>query len=160
MIASIGVEGGDSAVPTPLSQTTCLVIRNDVADLESVSRAMESIGAEHGVPQISLFQLQVAIDEIVSNVIKYAWSDGESHEIDIRITVRANGVEVEIIDDGQMFDPLAAPEPEKPLPGRRPRPGGLGVHMVKRLVDEFAYARNGERNHTLLTKRWVVAEPQ
>jgi anti-sigma regulatory factor (Ser/Thr protein kinase) len=147
---------GNSVVPTPLPQTTHLVIRNDVADLESVSKAMEQIGAKHGVPDMSLFQLQVALDEMVSNVIKYAWPDPGAHKIEIRITVGGDGIEVEIIDDGRMFNPLAAPEPEKPLPGQRPRPGGVGVHMTKQLVDRIGYARSGNCNHTTLTKRCAI----
>ena len=147
---------GSSAVPTPLPRTTHLVIHNDVAELESVSKAMEKIAAEHGVPEISLFQLQVALDEMVSNVIKYAWPDAGTHEIEISITVGSDSVEVEIIDDGRMFNPMAAPEPEKAVPGQRPRPGGVGVHMTKQLVDAIGYTRSGDRNHTTFTKRYAV----
>jgi anti-sigma regulatory factor (Ser/Thr protein kinase) len=147
---------GSSAAPTPLPRTAHLVIRNDIADLESVSTAMEQIGAEHGVPEMCLIELQVALDEMVSNVIKYAWPDPGSHEIEIRITVEDDGVEIKIIDDGRMFNPLTAPEPEKPLIGQRPRPGGAGVHMTKQLVDAIDYARSGDRNHTTLTKRCAL----
>ena len=117
---------------------------------------MERVGAEHGIPEKSLFQLQIVLDEMVSNVIKYAWPEGGAHEIEIRITVREDGVEVEIIDDGRMFDPLEAPQREKPLPGQRPRPGGLGVQLTKQLVDGIGYKRIGNRNHTTFTKLWAI----
>lgn len=136
----------------PLQQTTHIVIRNDVADLAAVTTAMERVGAEHGMPERSLFQLQVALDEIVSNVIKYGWPEGGAHEIEIRIVVRNDRVEVEIIDDGRMFDPRDAPERDKPLPGQKPQPGGVGVQMTRQLVDRIAYARIGNRNRTTLTK--------
>jgi two-component sensor histidine kinase len=67
------------------------------------------------MPEKSLLQLQVALDEIVSNVIRYAWPEAGAHEIEIRTTVRDDGVEVEIIDDGRMFDPRNAPKRDKPL---------------------------------------------
>lgn len=143
-------------MPTPLPQTARLVIRNDVAELESVRTTMERIAAEHGVPERTLIQLQVALDEMVSNIIKYAWLDAGAHEIEIRITVRSDGVEVEIIDDGRMFDPMTASAPEKPLPGQRPRPGGVGIHITKQLVDGTAYARTGDRNRTTLRKRCTL----
>jgi serine/threonine-protein kinase RsbW len=136
----------------PLPQTTQIVIRNDVAGLSSVTAVMERVGAEHGMPEQSLFQLQVALDELVSNVIKYAWPEPNAHDIEIRITARHDGVEVEIIDDGQMFDPRDAPKRDQPLPGQRPRPGGVGVQMTKQLVDRIDYARVGNRNHTTFTK--------
>jgi phosphoserine phosphatase RsbU/P len=133
-------------------QTTYIVIRNNMADLAALTTAMERVGADHGMPEQSLFQLQVALDEIVSNVIKYAWPEVGAHDIEIRIGVRDDGVEVEIIDDGRMFDPRDAPKRDEPLPGQRPRPGGLGVQMTKQLVDRMDYARIGNRNRTTLTK--------
>jgi serine/threonine-protein kinase RsbW len=136
----------------PLPQTTHIVIRNDVADVAALTLAMERVAAEHGMPEKSLFQLQVALDEIVSNIIKYAWPEGGAHDIEIRITAREDGVEVEIIDGGQMFDPRDAPKRDKPLPGQRPQPGGVGVQMTKQLIDRIGYARIGNRNHTTLTK--------
>ena len=64
----------------------------------------------------------------------------------------AGQVDVEIIDDGRVFDPLDAPGTPPPPPGQRPRPGGVGIHMVKQLVDSIEYARIDGRNHTTLTK--------
>ena len=136
----------------PLPPTTHIVIRNNMADLAVLTTAMERVGAEHGMQEQSLFQLQVALDEIVSNVIKYAWPEGGAHDIEIRITARDDGVEVEIIDGGRMFDPRDAPKRDKPLPGQRPQPGGVGVQMTTQLVDRVDYARIGNRNHTTLTK--------
>ncbi len=136
----------------PLPQTTRTVIRNNIADLSALTAAMERVAADHGILEGVLFQLQVALDEIVSNVIKYAWPEGGAHDIEIRITVRDDGVEVEIIDDGRVFDPRDAPKRDKPLTGQRPRPGGVGVQMTKQLVDRIDYARIGNRNHTTLTK--------
>jgi anti-sigma regulatory factor (Ser/Thr protein kinase) len=137
----------------PLPETTRVVIRNDIAELAALSTAMERVGAKHGIPEKSLFQLQIVLDEVVTNVIKYAWPEAGAHEIQIRITVRDDGVEVEIIDDGRKFDPREAPQRESPLPGQRPRPGGLGVQLTKQLVDRIGYTRIGNRNHTTLTKR-------
>ena len=136
----------------PLPQTTLIVIRNNVADLAALTAVMERVGTEHGMPEKALFQLQVALDELVSNVSKYAWPEPNAHDIEIRITARHDGVEVEIIDDGRMFDPRDAPKRDKPPPGQRPRPGGVGVQMTKQLVDRIDYARIGNRNHTTLTK--------
>jgi sigma-B regulation protein RsbU (phosphoserine phosphatase) len=138
--------------PMILPQTTHIVIRNNMADLAALTTAMERVGAEHGMPEQPLFQLQVALDEIVSNVIKYAWPEAGAHDIEIRIRARDDAVEVEIIDDGRMFDPRDAPKRDEPLPGQRPQPGGLGVQMTKQLVDRMDYARIGNRNHTTLTK--------
>ena len=138
--------------PISLPRTTHIVIRNTIADLAALTTAMERVGTECEMPERSLFEVQVALDEMVSNVIKYAWPEPDAHDIEIRITVRHDGVEVEIIDDGRMFDPRDAPNRDKPLPGQRPQLGGVGVQMSKQLVDRIDYARIGDRNHTTLTK--------
>ena len=143
----------------PFPRTTRIVIRNNVADLATLTAAMERVGAERGMPEKSLFQLQVALDEMVSNVIKYAWPEGGTHDIEIHIAPRDDRVEVEIIDDGRMYDPRDAPRRDKPLPGQKPQPGGVGVQMTRQLVDRIDYARIGNRNHTTLTKLCALGPP-
>jgi serine/threonine-protein kinase RsbW len=139
--------------PKPIN----MVIRNDVTELAAVSSALERVGNEIGLPERVLTQLLVGVDELVSNVIKYGWpdaTDGAIHEINICIMPGADSIEIEIIDDGQAFDPDLAPKPKPPLPGRRPRPGGIGLDMVRKLVDDILYKRVDGRNHTLITKRY------
>jgi serine/threonine-protein kinase RsbW len=133
-----------------------LVIRNDLSEIAVVRDTLERLGNELAVPAPALMQLQVALDEIVSNVVKYSWPDGSKHKFLVRITVRETGVVLDIFDDGQPFDPLEAPEPARAPPGQRPRPGGVGIHMVKKLVDDLAYERVDGRNHTSLTKKCAV----
>jgi anti-sigma regulatory factor (Ser/Thr protein kinase) len=133
-----------------------LTIRNRTADVAVVRDALDRLGVEQGIPAKALIELQVAIDEIISNVIKYAWPDGDPHELQVRMAVGDSVAEVDIIDDGQRYDPRDAPAPAPPRSGIRPPTGGRGVHLVKQLVDRFEYARVGERNHVKLTKQFIV----
>src|SRR5262249_22080802 len=93
---------------------------------------------------------------VISNVVKYAWDDGARHEFLVRITVHPERMDLEIFDDGREFNPLSAPEPEPPAAGQRPKPGGLGIQMVRRLVDGFSYQRVDGRNHTTISKTRAV----
>jgi serine/threonine-protein kinase RsbW len=136
------------------ARTVEIVIRNDMAELANLHDSLERIGAELGVPGKPLMQLQVALDEIASNVIKYGWPDGGNHKLCVRITGQQGRIEVEIVDDGREFDPRLAPPPE-PQPAGRRRPGGLGIHLVKQLVDRVEYERVGGRNRTVMTKQYV-----
>ena len=139
--------------------TTRVTIANDVAAIAVVAEALEKIGAKHGVPQEALVALQVAVDEIISNVIKYAWKGG-AHQVHVRITAQADAVEVEVIDDGEAFNPLNAPRPRPSRKGLRPAPGGVGIHMVRQLMDAIEYSRKGTSNHTLMTKRCTLGAPR
>ncbi|SEC63278.1 serine/threonine-protein kinase RsbW/sigma-B regulation protein RsbU (phosphoserine phosphatase) [Rhizobiales bacterium GAS191] len=133
-----------------------LTIRNDPADLSVLRETLDRFGAEQGIPGKALFALQVVLDEIVSNVIKYAWPEGGAHEVLVRLAADDTAVRIEVVDDGRPYDPREAPAPAQAAPGSRPRPGGVGIHMVKQLVDGFEYERVDEYNCVRLTKRCIV----
>ena len=141
-------------MPQSTARSVEIVIRNDLMELASLRDGLEQIGAELGIPGKPLMQLQVALDEIASNVINYGWPDGGHHELRVRITGQQDRIEVEIVDDGREFDPRQAPAPE-PQPAGRRQPGGLGIHLVKQLVDRLDYERVDGRNRTVMTKRYV-----
>jgi len=148
-------EGGNiSSVPQPTAQSVEIVIRNSIAELANLRDGLERIGAKLGVPGKPLMQLQVALDEVASNVIKYGWPDGGNHELCVRITGQQDRIEVEIVDDGREFDPRLAPPSEPQKAGRR-QPGGLGIHLVRQLVDRLDYERVGGRNRTVMTKQYL-----
>jgi anti-anti-sigma factor len=136
-----------------------LVIRNDLAELATVTDALNRILEGSAISNKALMQLQVALDEILSNVVKYAWPEGETHEVRVRINAQKDVVEVIIVDDGKAFDPRAQAPPKPPPAGRRPRPGGVGIHMVRQLVDSYDYARIEGRNQITLTKRFAPELP-
>jgi sigma-B regulation protein RsbU (phosphoserine phosphatase) len=129
-----------------------LVIGNELAQMTRVSEAMDRLAAEHGLAPKLLALLQVALDEMVSNVIKYAWPEGGSHTLRVRIAVGLVQVQIDICDDGLPFDPREAPAPQAMAAGPRPRPGGLGVHMVRQFVDRLAYERIDNTNRLTIIK--------
>lgn len=138
------------------ARTIRFAVPNEVAGLSTARDMLDRFGSEHGVPRESLVQLQVALDEVVSNSIKYAWPEGGSHEVSVSITARRNEVEVEISDDGQPFDPLGLAPPAPRLPNDKRKPGGVGIHMVRQLMDAIEYTRSKGRNQVVLTKRCTL----
>ncbi|WP_296492502.1 SpoIIE family protein phosphatase [Rhodoferax sp.] len=129
-----------------------LIIGNELAQMTRVSEAMDRLAAEHGLAPKLLVQLQVALDEMVSNVIKYAWPEGGSHTLQVRIVVDLSQVRIDICDDGRPFDPRESPAPQAMPAGPRPRPGGLGVHMVRQFIDRLAYERIDNTNRLTIIK--------
>lgn len=147
----------------PQKSSADLSIHNDLADLVVVTGALDQLGEKIGFSAKALMQLQVALDEILSNVVKYSWPDGGSHNFRVRIEASELAIEIVITDDGIAFDPRAQPPSSVyrkwgPAGGRRPRPGGKGIHMVRQLVDGFDYQRIEELNCVTLTKQNVLAK--
>jgi len=136
-----------------------ITIPNELAALQVAAETLKRFGTDNGVPHRALVQLQVAFDEIVSNIIKYAWPEGGSHRLSICLTTHGGVVEVEIVDDGQAFDPLSVPSPAPVPKGHRPRPGGVGIHMARNLIDAIEYARSNGQNRITLTKRYAGSRP-
>ena len=139
-----------------MNRTVDLWIHNDLSEIGTLREALDNLARELGIPARALMQLQVALDEVASNVVKYSWDDGGRHQFLVRITVHPGEVNLEFFDDGRAFDPLSAPQPVLPTGRQRPRPGGLGIHMVRKLVDSFSYERIDGRNHTTLSKKCDV----
>lgn len=139
-----------------LPSCTDLAISNEFAQVPRLRDALTRIGEQHGLAAKSLFQLQVALDEMVSNVIKYAWPEGGNHEIRVRIAVNAGRVEIEIVDDGREFDPLESAAVAPTQPGARPKPGGRGIHMLRQIVHDIEYKRVDGHNRLRMAMQCEV----
>jgi anti-sigma regulatory factor (Ser/Thr protein kinase) len=137
-----------------LMHTVDIRLRNRMAEIGAARDALDGLATEFDMPMKPVMQLQVALDEVLSNVVKYSWPDELPHEFLVRITVHADGVDLDVFDDGQPFDPLAAPSPPPLQPGQRPLPGGLGIHMIRKLLDDVKYERIDGCNHITLCKRF------
>jgi serine/threonine-protein kinase RsbW len=139
-----------------MSRSVDVRIRNELSDIAIIRDTLDNLGEELGVPLGVLTPLQIALDEVVSNVVKYAWDDSAAHEILVRMTVLPDRIDLEVFDNGREFDPAAVSHPKTTPEGKRPRPGGLGIHLVRNLVDKFEYERIDGRNHTTLSKACKV----
>jgi serine/threonine-protein kinase RsbW len=109
--------------------------------------------ADWGLHPQRLSHLELAVEEAVANICDYAY-EVPPGDFTVRIRPESSSLVVEIVDDGVPFDPLDVAEPDLRA-GVRDRPiGGLGILLVRRLMDEVSYRRDGDRNIlTLVIKR-------
>lgn len=131
-----------------------ITIVNQGSELARVAGLLDRLGAEHHLAPEVLADMQVALDEVVTNITEYAYTDNAEHKIHICFRVLDNVLEAVIEDDGAPFNPLAIPAPDVSTPLRARRVGGVGIHFVRSLMDEVAYDRAGERNRLVLRKRF------
>jgi len=130
-----------------------ITIVNQGSELARVAGLVDRLGVEHQIAPDALADMQVALDEVLKNLIDYAYPDDVAHEILLRFQVSDNMLEAVIEDDGVPFDPLTSPTPNLRMPLRERRVGGLGLHFVRNLMSEVTYDRVGNRNRLVLRKR-------
>jgi anti-sigma regulatory factor (Ser/Thr protein kinase) len=133
-----------------------LILKNDPAEIAPLSRIVDAMGQKHGVPAEALYAVNLALDEILTNVISYGYSDQGEHEILVRLDLEAGEFTAEIEDDAQPFNPLAAAAPDVEAPLHEKPIGGLGIHLAKTMMDGIAYRREGEKNILTMTKKFVI----
>ena len=127
-------------------------LESSLAEIPRLAELVETFGAEHGVPDRAIFNLNLALDEILTNVIEYAFPDGGAPEILVRLALDEAALQAEVIDDGTPYDPTARPDPDISLSVDERPIGGLGVYFAKRMMDRVEYHRDDGRNRLTLVR--------
>jgi serine/threonine-protein kinase RsbW len=107
-----------------------------------------------GVPPAARWRFQVALDEILSNIVRHGFRH-QTGTIGLTFAFARDDrvVSVEVVDNAPAFDPRQAPAPDTSSPLESRQPGGLGIALAESLVDELAYERRDEHNHLKLAWR-------
>lgn len=93
------------------------------------------------------FNIQLCIDELVTNIINYGYPDEAEGKIEIYIDITSDKIIIKIFDDAIAYNPLDAPEPALDAPIESRKIGGLGVFLVKNLTQNQFYERINNKNH-------------
>lgn len=101
----------------------------------------------------AMYLVSLAIEELVTNCIKYGYQDSNNHTIDFLLSVSEGTLRLDVIDDGSPFNPLEATRPDLSLPPEKRPIGGVGLHLLRELADEMNYERKDGTNRLRLTKR-------
>ena len=100
-----------------------------------------------------MIDLRVVAEEVLTNVAKYGFEPDEAPAVELRVSLAHGAAVLEFRDRGRPFDPLAEPAPDLELPPEDRPLGGLGLALVRALVDEAHYERDGDANVLRLVKR-------
>ncbi len=109
---------------------------------------------ELGAPMEACFAVNLVLEEMITNTIKYGYRDTASHEIDINMVLEPGEVSLTITDDGEAFDPFDQPEPDTTLPAEERSIGGLGLHLVKNMMNSCTYTREDGKNIVRILKKY------
>lgn len=121
-------------------------------EVERLAQFVERFGADRGLSDTDVMEINLVLDEIVLNVIRHGHDDEQDHEIRIGLGAAPDTVTITVEDDGKPFNPLDAPPPDLDLPLDERPIGGLGIHIMRSLTSALEYRRDGGKNRLTLTK--------
>ena len=130
-----------------------IIFKNRLSELERLRIAVEEFAEARSLPSKTAFEINLCLDELLTNVISYAYQDEEEHEIVLTMVCENGRIILTLEDDGAPFDPLERAEPEVAKPADEREIGGLGIHFVRKMMDRVEYRRDSDRNIVTLTKK-------
>ncbi len=129
-----------------------VTITNQLAEIDRVNELFNEFAERCDIPMPVSLKVNMVFDELLANVISYAYSDEEAHTIDISISFDSGQLVISITDDGVPFNPFTREDPDTTLSLEDRGIGGLGIHLVKNTMDETLYQRRHNRNTVTLIK--------
>ena len=133
-----------------MSAELSLKVETSVAELERISAAVKAFGEQQNWPANLIFKVTLVLEELGINIMNNGYDDG-LHEFEIVLTSEPDTLRVEVLDDGRPFDPLNdAPIPDLESSLDERPVGGLGIYLVRSMVDRMHYRRTGDQNRLTL----------
>ena len=130
-----------------------IVLVNQRREVERLGHLVERFGEEHHLPADDITAVNLALDEIVINIIVHGFDDRREHWIHVSLALESDSLTVRVEDDGRPFNPMDAPAPNLDL-ALEDRPiGGLGIYIVRSTVNAIEHRRERGRNILTMTKK-------
>ncbi len=130
-----------------------LHLKNELSEIDRCQRALEEFGEKFGLEAEVQNALSIVLDDFLNNIISYAFQDEEEHIIDVSLETDKQRLIVSVEDDGIEFDPFMQDDPDTESSLEDRKIGGLGIHLMKNLMDDYSYRRKNGRNITVMMKR-------
>jgi len=125
--------------------------RSDVQEIPQIRKDLSKLGSSWKIPDSEKRQIGVIIEELFSNIIRFAYSDSDEHIIAVRISMRDREITIQIVDDGAPFNPVEFNPTPDPEPASYDS-GGMGLVLVKTFSDSLVYSRKDRKNFLEITK--------
>ncbi|MCF7790640.1 MAG: ATP-binding protein [Victivallales bacterium] len=123
-------------------------------NLEEVLQFVKVGAKAFGFDKAAIADLILAVEEVLVNIISYAYTDQcKSGYMEVRYKNNNSSYSITFLDTGKKFDPTAVSEPDTSIPINQRRMGGMGIHIVRNIVDNLQYKREGGKNIFTIEKK-------
>ena len=133
-------------------------LKSNLSELDALCQNLENFGQSFGLSKKCIFEANLALDELFTNIISYGFDDKNEHTIKITISLQNDELVFNIEDDGIPFNPTKVDAPDLECTIEECKIGGLGIHLAKNLMDEVCYQRCNDKN--ILTLKKNIKETQ
>ena len=134
-------------------KTRRLVLPNDIETIPQLNEFIDSVAEEVGLEMSLTMSLNLALEEAVVNVMEYAYPEGQKGNVEIEVTADQQWMTFVIMDTGIAFDPTMKEDADTTLSAEERPIGGLGIFMVRQLMDVIDYKREDNKNVLTLQKK-------
>lgn len=135
-----------------MEEKMSITLTNDIQEVAQLAAFVEEACEKAGMDASTTMQMNLAMEEAVVNVMNYAYPTGEKGDIDIEVLIDDKGLTFVIADSGTPFDPTAEKEADTTLTAEDRPIGGLGIFLVRQLMDSISYERKEGKNRLTLGK--------
>jgi serine/threonine-protein kinase RsbW len=127
-------------------------LKNDLSELETLCQHLNKFGQTSGLSEACITDINICLDELFTNIVSYGFVDDLEHVVRFAINLEDCVLKLNIEDDGIPFNPIEQKDPEIPADLIDVRIGGLGIHIVRKLMDNFRDKRERGKNKMTLKK--------
>ena len=130
-----------------------LTLPNDIETIPQLNEFIDGFCEEKGISMEISMSLNLAIEEAVVNVMNYAYPEGTVGHVDIEVDADKESITFVISDTGKPFDPTKKEDVDITLPAEKRKIGGLGIHLIRRIMDDIDYQYTDKKNILTLKKK-------
>lgn len=129
-----------------------LMVNNQFDELTRITVFLEELGEEWGLSVKLVISLNLVLEEALTNIILYGFDDKNIHAIEICFKKTGDELNISIIDDGHEYDPTLKADPDITLSVEDRPIGGLGILLIKKIMNKVEYHRKENKNYLIFTK--------
>ena len=130
-----------------------IIIENDISEITTLSEKVEELAELMNLNPTVVFNIQLALEELLSNTISYGYDDDGKHDILITFGLNNEILNITIEDNAREFNPLLKADPDITTPLEERQIGGLGIYFVKQFMDDINYQRVDNKNIIKISKK-------
>jgi anti-sigma regulatory factor (Ser/Thr protein kinase) len=129
-----------------MSRKMAIVLENKLEELSVLTQILQVFLRPYQMPSATLYALELTLEEILVNIVSYAYEDDALHDVEFRVEVEADMIAMKFTDDGKPFNPLTVGKADTAQPLMERGVGGLGINVVRKMRDMMEYQRKDEKN--------------